>query len=119
MVNCLVFVVLNVVDLYQKEKDDYILGLWIVVKYNVIFVLMIEDDVVLLEDFFNYFCFVLKYKMLWKFLKQCKDWVFLKFYYFEKWQGFGWLELLELVVFGFVGGCFVVWVDLKCRIRII
>lgn len=71
---------------------------------------MIEDDVLLLKCFFSYFWYVLKYKMFGKFLKSCRDWVFFKFYYFEKWQGFGWFELFEFVLIGIVGGILVVWV---------
>lgn len=118
MVNCSVPVVSNAVDSHQKEKDDYILGLRTAVKHNATFVLMIEDDAVPSEDFLNHLRFVLKHKMPWKFLKQRRDWAFLKLYYPEKWQGFGWPELPELVVLGFVGGCFAVWVDLKRRTRI-
>ena len=116
MVNCSVPVVSDAV--HSRQKDDYVLGLRTAVKHNATYVLMIEDDAVPSEDFLSHLRFVLKHKMPWKFLKRRNDWAFLKLYYPEKWQGFGWPELPELIVIGFVGGCFAVWMDLKCRARI-
>lgn len=74
----------NVV-LRLREKEDYIMGLEIVLKYNLMYILMFEDDVLLFNNLFNNLCFVLNYWMFGRFLKSCCDWVFLKFYYFEKW----------------------------------
>lgn len=86
------------------------MGLEIVLKYNLMYILMFEDDVLLFNNLFNNLCFILNYWMFGRFLKSCCDWVFLKFYYFEKWQGFGWLQVLEFLLVGLFGGCLVVWI---------
>lgn len=101
----------------SREKEDYIVGLEIGLRQNSTYVLMIEDDALPSERLLSQLRFVLKHKMPGKFLKSRRDWAFLKLYYPEKWQGFGWPELPELVLIGIVGGSLAVWVQLKMRNR--
>ena len=105
------------VSLKSREKDDYIEGLETALQYNSTYVLMIEDDALPSENLLKDLRFVLKHKMRWKFLKKRSDWAFLKLYYPEKWQGYGWPELPELILIGALGGCLGVWLDLKFRNR--
>jgi len=99
----------------SREKDDYILGLEIGLRHNSTYILMIEDDALPSIRLLGHLRYVLKHKMPGKFLKGRRDWAFLKLYYPEKWQGFGWPELPELVLIGIVGGSLAVWVQLKMR----
>lgn len=99
----------------SREKEDYVVGLEIGVRHNSTYVLMIEDDALPSERLLGHLRYVLTYKMPGKFLKSRRDWVFLKLYYPEKWQGFGWPELPELVLIGILGGSLAVWVQLKMR----
>ena len=101
----------------SREKEDYIVGLEIALQHNPTYVLMIEDDALPSKRLLDHLRFVLKYKMPGKFLKSRRDWAFLKLYYPEKWQGFGWPELPELVLIGFLGGSLAVWVQLKMGSR--
>ena len=100
-------------NLRSREKEDYVVGLETVLQYNSTYVLMIEDDALPSENLLKDLRFVLRHKMPWKFLKTRRDWAFLKLYYPEKWQGFGWPELPELILVGFLGGCFGAWIELK------
>ena len=103
--------------LRSREKEDYIVGLETALQYSTTYVLMIEDDALPSENLLKDLRFVLKHKMPWKFLKAHRDWAFLKLYYPEKWQGFGWPELPELILIGVLGGCVGIWVDLKFKNR--
>ena len=99
----------------SREKEDYIVGLEIGLRHNSTYVLMIEDDALPSKRLLTHLRYVLQNKMPGKFLKSRRDWAFLKLYYPEKWQGFGWPELPELVLIGILGGTLAVWVQLKMR----
>ena len=103
--------------LKTRQKDDFIVGLETALQYNSTYVLMMEDDALPSENLLKDLRFVLKHKMRWKFLKKRSDWAFLKLYYPEKWQGYGWPELPELILIGALAGCLGVWVELKFRNR--
>ena len=105
------------VSLKSREKEDYIVGLETALQHNSTYVLMIEDDALPLENFLKDLRFVLKNRLPWKSMKTNRDWAFLKLYYPEKWQGYGWPELPELIFFGLLGGCFGVWVESKFRTK--
>ena len=99
----------------SREKEDYVVGLEIGLRHNSTYVLMIEDDALPSKRLLTHLRYVLQNKMPGKFLKSRRDWAFLKLYYPEKWQGFGWPELPELVLFGILGGTLAVWVQLKMQ----
>ncbi|XP_078352459.1 GPI-N-acetylgalactosamine transferase PGAP4-like [Oculina patagonica] len=99
----------------SREKEDYIVGLEIALQHNSTYVLMIEDDALPSKRLLKHLRFVLKHKMPGKLLKSRRDWAFLKLYYPEKWQGYGWPEVPELVVIGILGGSLAVWIQLKMR----
>ena len=107
----------SIISPVSREKEDYVVGLETALQHNSTYVLMIEDDALPSENLLRDLRFVLKNIMPWKFSKTGNDWAFLKLYYPEKWQGFGWPEVPEIVFFGVLGGCFGVLVDSKLRSR--
>lgn len=99
----------------SREKEDYVVGLETALQHNSTYVLMIEDDALPSKHLLNHVRFVLKHKMPGKLLKSRSDWAFLKLYYPEKWQGFGWPEVPELIIIGILGGSCAVWLHLRMR----
>lgn len=100
----------------SREKEDYIVGLETALQHNSTYVLLIEDDALPSKNMLNNLRFVLKHRMPGRLLKTRRDWAFLKLYYPEKWQGFGWPQVPELVLIGILGGYLAVWVQLKMGI---
>lgn len=99
-----------------REKEDYILGLETALQHNSTYILMLEDDALPSKNLLNDLRFVLNNRMPGRVLKSRRDWAFLKLYYPEKWQGFGWPQVPELLLIGLLGGCLAVWIQLKIGI---
>lgn len=101
----------------SREKEDYIMGLETALKHNSTYILMLEDDALPSNNLLNNLRFVLNHRMPGRLLKSRRDWAFLKLYYPEKWQGFGWPQVPELLLVGLFGGCLAVWIQLKIERR--
>lgn len=90
------------VNIYMKEKEDYIYGLEWCLKNGAKFSVILEDDVLPPSDFVHRLKFVLQFRMP----SDRKKWAFLKLYYPEKWEG--WSNepriVLELIATAFFGG---------------
>lgn len=96
----------------EKEKFDYIYCLTEANKRKPKYILIVEDDAYVNDNFFD----VLRLK-----LNEIEDgsttereharkqWLYLKLFYPERWQGFGWEfgRIIELIGYGLFGGiCF-------------
>lgn len=89
-------------SVYAKETSDYMYALKWCYKQGAKFTVILEDDVLLPENFIDRLRFVLQYRMP----SDEKSWAFLKLYYPEKWQG--WSNesgiILELLLTTVLGG---------------
>jgi hypothetical protein len=96
----------SMMDVFEKEKDDYAYCLDVAQKFNSRYVLMLEDDVLLSDIAFA----VLSRLMARVQLDMRNDWLFVKLYYPEKWQGFGneWQTAVELTGVAAIGGSLMV-----------
>lgn len=87
---------------YSKEKNDYVHALEWCNNRNARFSVILEDDALPLPDFMQRLQLVLDYRMS----KNSINWVFLKLYYPEKWEG--WANekniITELIVSSMTGG---------------
>ncbi len=91
---------------FIKEKEDYVKALeWCHAK-NATFSVILEDDALPLHDFMERLQFILDYRMN----KASKNWMLLKLYYPEKWQG--WSNerevISELILVSILGGLLLV-----------
>lgn len=91
---------------FIKEKQDYVKALeWCHAK-NATFSVMLEDDALPLHDFMERLQLILDHRMD----KTSKDWMLLKLYYPEKWQG--WANerevISELILVSIIGGLLLV-----------
>ncbi|XP_077987140.1 GPI-N-acetylgalactosamine transferase PGAP4-like [Glandiceps talaboti] len=110
-------------DHYEKEQYDYGLCLREIAKFNAKYTLILEDDALLHWNFFEVLHYVLTTKIEQKYVRgdlvdvNRDNFVALKLYYPEKWQGYGWewLPLSDLGAFGFAGGMFNLCFERRCR----
>ena len=103
-------------DLREKEKQDYIGALKIGLKCNADYILVVEDDALPTKNLLKKLRLVLYYKLPWSWLRAgTSDWAFLKLFYPEKWQGFGWPEVPELVLAGVSGALAAVTVQWRLQ----
>jgi len=89
---------------FVKEKDDYVDALEWCRDKNASFSVVLEDDALPSNNFVERLRFILDYRMA----KNSKNWIYLKLYYPEKWQGWSNEKeiLAELLLVTIVGGIF-------------
>ena len=91
-------------DIFDKEKDDYRFCLQSALKYNPRYVILLEDDVLVVEQFFD----IIKIKLnhiISSHGDGYSNWLFMKLYYPQKWQGYGinfyhYMELTGIAISG-------------------
>ena len=96
----------NDMEMFDKEKTDYSFCLLSALKYKPKYVILLEDDVLAVQNFFG----ILKTKLdhILASHDNADDWLFMKMYYPQKWQGFGhnvyhYMELIGIAIFGGFG----------------
>ncbi|XP_077986976.1 GPI-N-acetylgalactosamine transferase PGAP4-like [Glandiceps talaboti] len=108
---------------YEKEKYDYGLCLREIAKFNAKYTLILEDDALLHWNFFEVLHYVLTTKIEQKYIRgdlvhvNRDNFVSLKLYFPEEWQGYGWSwrQLSDLGAFGFAGGIIILCFERRCR----
>ena len=102
-------------DIFEKEKNDYVFCLEQAARYDPKYVLMLEDDVLLDENFLTTLWYMLKSRhglsrsvndVGSNQTKSTDNWLFIKMYYPLKWSGYSFEidKVLELVGVALVGG---------------
>ena len=96
---------------YSKEKNDYVLALEWCHKRKARFSVILQDDALPRQDFMQRLQLIMNYRMS----KSNSEWIFLKLYYPEKWQGWGNEKniVIELIVCAILGG-FILTLILCC-----
>ncbi|XP_050404383.2 post-GPI attachment to proteins factor 4 [Patella vulgata] len=104
---------------FEKETMDYIFCLNAAKYWNPKYVLLLEDDGIVHDNVMDILAYVLKYR-LGNFSRYgAKDFIHLKLFYPEKWQGYAFEKdrILELLSGGLVGGAIFILVYLLCNIK--
>jgi len=89
-------------NMFDREKDDYIFCLQTAHKFAAPYYLIVEDDVLLDDNALETVYFIMKYFDLFS----ATDWLFLKLYYPDKWLGYSqnWQTVVELGGYSVLGG---------------
>ena len=87
--------------IYEKETVDYLFCLETAYLKNTTYIVVIEDDAYPMKNFLN----VVKYSIDTRIHHYHKDFVYIKMYYPQKWQGFGFelTRILDILAIGLVG----------------
>ena len=109
-------------SVYEKEKLDYVFCIEEALKFNPRYVLIIEDDFLPSDGFFD-----ILHNTLFLSIKESPDidseksrnWAFLKLFYPERWQGYAseTKPILELFGIGCIGGSFSILIYVLCHRR--
>ena len=89
-------------DTFEKEKQDYAMALTIGLQTKSSYIVVIEDDAMPVHNLLSTLRVILRYKMPWSWLRSNSNSAFLKLYYPEKWQGFGFPEVPEVICITFL-----------------
>lgn len=105
----------EIIDVFEKEKVDYIFCLHQAQQYKPQYVLMIEDDVILEADSLETVEHLVNLRLSHADHNRMDSeaaWLFVKLYYPEKWQGYGYEQdkIGELVGIAALGGTLFVFI---------
>ena len=95
--------------IFDKSKDDYAFCLSRGMDFKPKYILLLEDDVIPKQDFFNEIHKVIytDIPLIREGDRDGRDWAYVKLYYPEKWSGYGreYRHVIELIGIGLCGGC--------------
>ena len=96
---------------FEKEKQDYAYCLDVALTYNPKYVIIIEDDTLTLNNFFEVLHYVLINMVENKFMSgehtnNLYSWAYLKLFYPNRWKGYAFEAgpVIELISLGSIGG---------------
>lgn len=100
---------------FEKEKQDYVMALEVGLTTGSTYVVVIEDDAMPVPGLLSSLRIILSYKMPWSWLRSNSNVAFLKLYYPEKWQGFGFPEIPEVICITVLMSSFITFVHKKLQ----